>query len=216
MSKHKKSHKVINNVNIISESDENVSTMVPEEESIDETEVEEVYEEVDEEFDTESEDDNINEESTNVVEEDSVQEQPVIITNEQPLSLYKIGTQFINNQCVGQISIVSDLTLAKEECDNARDKNKKSFYVFDKEGNVIYKAEYSMPKDNYYRVGTDWRGAVCINQRGTFINRDEAEKIANESTKLYGMVHNVYDPSGKIIFSAKKKLILLSYKKRGK
>lgn len=57
---------------------------------------------------------------------------------------------------------------------------------------------------------------------GSFIGRktatddlDSACKIANEQTKLTGEIHSVFNSDGFVVFTAKKKLVLLSYKKRG-
>ena len=92
---------------------------------------------------------------------------------------------------------------------------KKSYHVFDKTGNAVYTSEYSIPRDNYYRVGTEWKNGRCINQKEVCVEFDQASKSANENTKINGVIYHVFDPSGKIVFSAKQKLILLSYKKRG-
>lgn len=58
-------------------------------------------------------------------------------------------------------------------------------------------------------VGTD------VNSVCSYDNFDTACECANERTKTHGVVHHVYDTNGNIIFSSKKKLILLSLKKRG-
>ena len=127
---------------------------------------------------------------------------------------YRVGTGIIRKKCANQVAYTSDLEMAKTECNKARDEKLKTYYVFDKEGNAVYTAEYNIPKDNYYRVGTDFKNKKCINQKYYTVNLDEACKVANDNTKTTGMIHNVYDPSGKIVFSSKKKLTLLSYKKR--
>lgn len=153
----------------------------------------------------------VSEESTVTPE---IDEPKTLVVERLVVNFYKVGTDYINNKCVNQIISTSDLANAKEECIRARDKFKKSYYVFDKDGNAIYTAEYKIPKDNFYRVGTEWKNGVCINQKYYCVNLDEACKVANENTKLTGVIHNVYDPTGKLVFSSKKKLTLLSNKKR--
>ena len=61
-----------------------------------------------------------------------------------------------------------------------------------------------------YRVGIDHP----IDER-VFNNWESARDDANNQTKLTGMIHHVYDANNNIVFSAKKKLTLLSHKKRG-
>lgn len=141
--------------------------------------------------------------------------EPQEVSIPKHVSLYMVGTDLINNKCINQVTVTTDLELAKEECLKARDTQKKSYYVFDKSGNVIYSIEYATPKDNYFRVGTDWKNGVCINQKLSSTNFNQACASANDNTKLTGVIHHVFDPSGKVVFSAKKKLILLSYKKKG-
>lgn len=59
-----------------------------------------------------------------------------------------------------------------------------------------------------YQVGLNFpTDGVCV-------DFDHACKIANELTKTVGEVHHVFDSMGNIVFSAKKKLILLSYKNK--
>lgn len=130
-------------------------------------------------------------------------------------NFYRVGTGFINNKCVNQIAASSDLGSAKECCDNARNTCKKTYYVFDKQGNDVYTAEYTSPKDNYYRVGTEWRNGMCIDQKFSSIDLNKAIESANDNTKLTGVIHHIFDPSGKVVFSAKKKLTLFSLRKRG-
>ena len=130
------------------------------------------------------------------------------------INLYRVGSNFVQNKCINQIISTTDLEIAKNECINARDTHKKTYYVFDEKGNALFTSEYRVPKDNYYRVGTEWKNGRCINQKYFTINLDDACKNANDNTKSTGMIHNVYSPSGKLVFSSKKKLTLLSYKKR--
>lgn len=143
-----------------------------------------------------------------------IDETPKVVKTEK-VNFYKVGTDFINGKCINQVTATSDLVMAKDACMNARNNFKKSYYVFDNSGNAVYTAEYTTPKDNYYRVGTDWKNGTCINQKFTTVSIDDACLSANDNTKITGMIHHVFDPSGKVVFSAKKKLILLSYKKRG-
>ena len=75
--------------------------------------------------------------------------------------------------------------------------------------------EESIVSDKYYRVGTGWKNGTCINNSGSYVVRDQAINAANTATKNTGVVHNVYDPTGKIIFTAKTKLTLFAKKKRG-
>lgn len=201
---------------------------------VEEIEVEESNELLEEEIVSESDeyiDEIIEENHTDSVTLDNTLEETVETTDEQitrndenptepepvrqTLMLYKVGTDFNNGKCVNQVIITADLSAAKEECLKARNTHKKAYYVFNKEGRPVYSAEYTIPKDTYFRVGTDWRNSICINQKEMCTNFDNACTSANNNTKLTGVIHHVYDPSGKIVFSAKKKLILLSYKKRG-
>ena len=63
-----------------------------------------------------------------------------------------------------------------------------------------------------YQVGTNFDIA-----NGHYNNYDIAYKMANEQTKITGDIHHVYDVSGNVVFSAKKKLAILSkiHEKRG-
>ena len=60
-----------------------------------------------------------------------------------------------------------------------------------------------------YQVGTNFESAC-----GNYTNLDDACLHANEQTKTLGEIHHVYDITGKVVFSAKKKLVLLSYKNK--
>ena len=130
-------------------------------------------------------------------------------------NFYRAGTDYIGDKCINLIGASHDLTSIKTICNDARNTYKKTYYVFDKSGNVVYTAEYSTPKDNLYRVGTEWKNGTCINQKFTSIYINEASESANDNTKITGIVHHVFDPSGRVVFSAKKKLTLLSLRKRG-
>lgn len=143
-----------------------------------------------------------------------VKEKPINHEVKSIIKFYNVGTDYINNKCINQITFTPNLEIAKAECIKARDAQHKTYHVFDKEGNVIYTAEYNIPRDNYYRVGTEWKNGRCINQKYYTVNLDEACRVSNEYTKNTGIVHNVYHPSGMIVFMSKKKLTLLSYKKR--
>lgn len=142
-----------------------------------------------------------------------VEVQPVITP--VVMNFYKVGTDFIKGKCINQFAATTDLSKAKDDCDNARNTYKKSYHVFDKHGNAVYTAEYTIPRDNYYRVGTDWKSGACINQKMTSTDLEQSIACANDNTKITGIIHHVYGPSGNIVFSSKKKLVLLSYKKRG-
>jgi hypothetical protein len=130
------------------------------------------------------------------------------------IKFYKVGTDYIRNKCINQVIATSDLDNAKDACDSSRNNKHKTYYVFDRDGNVVYTSEYNIPRDNYYRVGTDFKNGRCVDQKYYTVKLDDACKVSNESTKTTGMIHHVFDPSGKIVFSSKKKLTLLSYKKR--
>ena len=156
----------------------------------------------------------VHDECKNTISEELDPAPEVQPTIEKPITLYKVGTGWATDKCLNQISTTSDLQRAIDTCNCYRDTYKKSCYIFDEKGNAVYTAEYNIPKDNYYRVGTDWKNGLCINQKYTCVNFDEACENANNNTKQYGLIYNVYDPSGKVVFSAKKKLTLLSYKKR--
>ncbi len=149
------------------------------------------------------------------IEELSKPDEPEKSVEIKPVVLYKVGTNYIDNKCINQVAITTNLEDAEAECIKARDKQRKSYYVFNEYGNIVYSGEYTTPKDNYYRVGTEWKNGRCINQKLSCTNFEQACACANDNTKNVGVVHNVYDPSGKVVFSSKKKLILLSYKKRG-
>ena len=153
---------------------------------------------------------------------EDVQVQPEIETSkvnntsvsEKSTNLYKVGSGWAGDKCVNQSFVSPQLSLAIEHCNVLRDEYKKTYYVFDKNGNAVYTSEYTSPKDNYYRVGTEWNNGTCINQKFIGVNFDEACEAANENTKQFGNIYHVFDSTGRIVFSAKKKLILLSYKKR--
>ena len=69
--------------------------------------------------------------------------------------------------------------------------------------------------ESYYTVATSVSLGKFINKCGNFVTRDQAINRANSATIETGVIHNVYDPTGKIIFTAKTKLTLFSKKKRG-
>jgi hypothetical protein len=62
--------------------------------------------------------------------------------------------------------------------------------------------------DKNYYVGTEFEDSYPVEKL------DDAIKESNENTKINGVVHNVYNSTGKIVFTSKKKLTLLSNKKR--
>lgn len=62
--------------------------------------------------------------------------------------------------------------------------------------------------DNSYYVGIDFENTCNLKNYG------DAVKTSNENTRLTGVVHNVYDSTSNILFTSKKKLTLLSHKKR--
>lgn len=71
-------------------------------------------------------------------------------------------------------------------------------------------------EDNSYYVGTNWVNGVCVDQKDTTTNIDDARKSADLNTKLHGVVYSVYNASGEVCFTSKKKLaIVTSLKKRG-
>ena len=217
MSKHKK-HKNPNQNNELN----NNQDLIEVEEELEETE-----EDIDD-IEESSENDTVVETKLPVVEnvivdntEEHIEVEEPVVTTETPIvpkqniNFYKVGTDYVNDKCINQITATSDLVNAKTICDSSRDTNRKTFHVFDKDGNAVYTSEFNHPRDNYYRVGTEWKNGNCINQRCSCVSRDEACICANNSTKTYGVVHHVYDPTGKIIFSAKTKLTLFAKKKRG-
>ena len=139
----------------------------------------------------------------------------VVVAPAQVVNFYKVGTDITSSSCINQVIATTDFAVAKQTCIDARNASNKTYHVFDNSGNAVYSAEYSCPRDNYYRVGTEWKNGKCVNQKLFTADRDKACDAANDNTKIDGVVYSVYDPSGKVVFTAKKKLILLSYKKRG-
>ena len=69
--------------------------------------------------------------------------------------------------------------------------------------------------ESYYTVATGLKLGKFIDKCGNFVTRDQAIKKANSTTIETGVIHHVYDPTGKIIFTAKNKLTLFAKKKRG-
>ena len=119
--------------------------------------------------------------------------------------LYKVGIAWENGKCINQKGAFSNLSYAKSSATGARNTFKKSHYVFDNEGNIIFAAEYSDPKDNFYRVGTAWSRGICINQKGAFSVATNARNLANSLTKKTGTIYFVFDPTGKVIYTGSKK-----------
>ena len=66
-----------------------------------------------------------------------------------------------------------------------------------------------------YEIATDLTDGQTVNYKTGTNDFDEACKIANDETKNTGLVHHVYNDQGFVVFSAKKKLTLLTNKKRG-
>lgn len=60
----------------------------------------------------------------------------------------------------------------------------------------------------YVKADSDTEAVGCADW-------DSARDFANSQTKYHGVIHHVYNKNGEIVFSAKKKLTLLSNKKRG-
>lgn len=119
--------------------------------------------------------------------------------------LYKVGTAWKNGRCIEQKGAFVNLLCAKSSANGARNTFKKSHYVFDNEGNIIFSAEYSNPKDNFYRVGTGWSRGICFNQKGAFAVATFARNLANSLTKKTGTIYFVFDPTGKVIYTGSKK-----------
>lgn len=58
---------------------------------------------------------------------------------------YFVGTGWSNGKCQNQHNSFSVLDNAKKDADTARTSNKKTYYVFDSKGAVIYTANYTTP-----------------------------------------------------------------------
>lgn len=66
-----------------------------------------------------------------------------------------------------------------------------------------------------YEIATDLVNGQKIGYKESTNDLDLACNIANNETKNTGVVHHVYNDQGFVVFSAKKKLTLLTNKKRG-
>ena len=164
--KHKNSPNNNPNYNKVNESVNEITDII-------ENDIEEVEEDVEESENIEvienlTVDNNVSEENDihdNVTETANVIVEPEVVVKVaqpiKPVSVYRIGTGLLNDKHVS----ATDFSIAKEICDSSRNNFKKSYYVFNNNGDVIYTSEYSSPKDNFYRVGTEWRNGVCINQK---------------------------------------------------
>lgn len=218
MSKHKNHNKNINKNELIDTTPIDESVFDDELQDIQNSEDTQIMEKTEDLANTSE----INEEILDVIPENElgiecpkVNDQPVIEEPIQHTIIYRVCVDCGHSKNIPQVFSTSNLLLAKETCINYRNTYNKTYHVFDDNGNVVYTSEYTTPKDNYFRIGTDWKNGICINQKFTCTDFNLACKNADINTKLYGVVYNVYDPSGKIIFSSKKKLTLLSLKKRG-
>ena len=85
--------------------------------------------------------------------------------------------------------------------------------IEEKHVEVIKPKEFVEVHESYYTVASGLKFGNFINRCGNFVTRDQAIKKANSATIETGIVHNVYDPTGKIIFTAKTKLTLFAKKK---
>lgn len=66
-----------------------------------------------------------------------------------------------------------------------------------------------------YEVATDYVDGKPVNFISGTNDLDTACQLANNETKRTGIIHHVYNDQGFVVFSAKKKLTLLTNKKRG-
>ncbi len=73
-----------------------------------------------------------------------IPEQPETpIVPSEPEKPYRVGTGWENGKCVNQHNAFDILANAKKDADTASKSKKKTYYVFDKSGTILYKAKYT-------------------------------------------------------------------------
>lgn len=124
---------------------------------------------------------------------------------------YRVGTDWKDGKCVGQIGAYNVLEYAKD----AANKNTK-YKVFDENGKVVYQKKEEAKKEEIkkeepkkevskpvtptvkYRVGTDWKDGKCAGQIGAYNILEYAKEAANKDKK-----YKVFDENGKVIYQKK-------------
>jgi hypothetical protein len=120
---------------------------------------------------------------------------------------YYVGTGWENDKCVGRVQADNDLEFAKRYCISFRNAYKKTYYVFDNKGEIVFTAEYKDPYTEYYRVGSSLVNGSVVNLTKSFkkedhrLAREEADKMTTESKSTYF----VYDIFNKPIYKGKER-----------
>lgn len=126
---------------------------------------------------------------------------------------YYVGTkwQVTNGYTVeNQKGMFESLDNAKKCCDDAADKENKTYYVFEDDGDVVYaaKVEVSLPaEDELYRIGTGWKDGKCVNQHNAFTvyeNALEDYQDAQEASPL--LQYFIYNKKGEIVYPDEKNI----------
>lgn len=88
----------------------------------------------------------------------------------QETKYYRVGTGWTNGKCQNQVGAYEIKNNAIKTADSARDENKKTYYVFDDDGKIVYTAEYKAPAGSVqYKV-----------QCGSFSIKFNAEKLQKQ------------------------------------
>lgn len=120
---------------------------------------------------------------------------------------YYVGTGWKDDKCVGRVQADNDLEFAKRYCISFRNAYKKTYYVFDNKGEIVFTAEYKDPYTEYYRVGSSLINGSVVNLTKSFkkeehrLAREEADKMTTESKSTYF----VYDIFNKPIYKGKER-----------
>ena len=127
-----------------------------------------------------------------------------VIWTATPSTLYRVGTDWSSDKCVEQKGAFTSLKNAKSCADANKNLNKKSFYVYNESGYVVYEAIYNDPTIDFYRVGTAWKNGKCKNQVGAFKDIRNATSTADSFTKKTNKIYYVFNPAGKTVYTGKK------------
>lgn len=133
------------------------------------------------------------ESSVTVVDVDTVSSEELVTIEETSITDVHINNDSCNNDSVGK----KDTSDVENVCN------------VDNNIVCITVAEFK------FKVSTNIVNGQMIEFKGGFNDLESACQLANEETKKTGVIHNVYNDQGFVVFSAKKKLTLLTNKKRG-
>ena len=114
---------------------------------------------------------------------------------------YRVGTAWKDKKCVNQHGAFTVLTNAKRDADEAKREKKKTYYVFDDKGTVVYTSKYDDEDVIIYRVGTSWIHDQCINQVGAYEVLSNAKASAIAHTKQKKKKYKVFDNNGNVVFT---------------